>query len=360
MHPNHDFYQNFSEEQFAADEFFQQWVLSPDRGKERFWDDFLQSHPGQKRSVFSARRQVRELAQTGYFKRPLSVAEKQAMKEELFRYLELNSLPIPSISPSKVIPVPGKKPLQWAVAAAAIAVIACSVWLLAGSRKTKTGILALVRNEETLIERTNAKEIKRITLTDSSVVILNPNSSLRYSSNFAVNSERTVSLDGNAYFIVKKDPANRPFLVTTRSLTVSVLGTQFNVDARSSAAEVALTSGKVKVNMKANERKESFLLPGEKLVLDTLQQSLVKSAVDPRLYMAWTQGRWEFLQTSLKDIAVLIHQYYGINVVFQNEKIAQLRMTALLQVSGLRALEEVISKTLLVKVTETNNQLLIH
>ncbi len=111
MYVNCDYYQNFAEEQFAADEFFQQWVLSPDREKERFWNTYLHLYPGQRNPFLAGRRHVKELAKTGYYKRPLSVAEKQAIKEELFRYFELNALPIPSISPSKVIPIPRKEAL---------------------------------------------------------------------------------------------------------------------------------------------------------------------------------------------------------------------------------------------------------
>jgi hypothetical protein len=130
MHLNYDYYQNFAEEQFAADEFFRQWVLSPDREKGRFWNTYLHLYPGQRNPFLAGRRHVKELEKTGYYKRPLSVTEKQAMKEDLFRYFELKALPIPPICSSKVLPIPGRKALRRSLAAAAVGLIALLAWWL--------------------------------------------------------------------------------------------------------------------------------------------------------------------------------------------------------------------------------------
>ena len=68
-----------------------------------------------------------------------------------------------------------------------------------------------------------------IHLTDGSEVILNAGSKLEYTSLFGRNA-REVSLEGEAYFTVTKNP-KKPFIVKTSGLTVKAYGTEFNVKA---------------------------------------------------------------------------------------------------------------------------------
>lgn len=60
---------------------------------------------------------------------------------------------------------------------------------------------------------------------------------------------RQVELDGEAYFDVKHNGDN-PFVVRTKSMNVTVLGTEFNVSAYSGIEEfnIALLRGSVELN----------------------------------------------------------------------------------------------------------------
>lgn len=64
-------------------------------------------------------------------------------------------------------------------------------------------------------------------LPDSSLVILNINSSISYPSDFNQNN-RSVKLSGEAFFEVESD-INNPFTVQSRLTEVKVIGTSFNV-----------------------------------------------------------------------------------------------------------------------------------
>ncbi len=64
-------------------------------------------------------------------------------------------------------------------------------------------------------------------LPDSSLVILNVNSSISYTSDFNQNN-RSVKLSGEAFFEVEPD-TNSPFIVQSRLTEVKVIGTSFNV-----------------------------------------------------------------------------------------------------------------------------------
>ena len=68
-----------------------------------------------------------------------------------------------------------------------------------------------------------------ILLPDGSAVTLNANSKLQY----YTHSARKVWLEGEAFFEVKKIPETaEPFQVVTNDLTITVLGTTFNVNSR--------------------------------------------------------------------------------------------------------------------------------
>lgn len=69
----------------------------------------------------------------------------------------------------------------------------------------------------------------KLTLSDGTKVWLNSFSELRYPVNFT-GKKREVILAGEAYFDVAGDPEH-PFVVKVNDLDISVLGTQFNVNA---------------------------------------------------------------------------------------------------------------------------------
>lgn len=78
-------------------------------------------------------------------------------------------------------------------------------------------------------------------LPDDSEVILNANSSITYSTN-SWQDERSLALNGEAYFKVNKGST---FTVKTANGEVSVLGTQFSVNANKTTFEVQCFEGKV-------------------------------------------------------------------------------------------------------------------
>ena len=87
----------------------------------------------------------------------------------------------------------------------------------------------------------------KLILSDGTEVYLNADSRLVYPSRFT-GKERSVFLDGEAYFRVAKD-AGHPFIVRTQTLQTRVLGTEFNVSGyEGSDTEVTLVEGSVEVS----------------------------------------------------------------------------------------------------------------
>jgi ferric-dicitrate binding protein FerR (iron transport regulator) len=216
-----------------------------------------------------------------------------------------------------------------------------------------------------LAQRTGTGEKKRMLLSDSTTVILSANSSLEFASGFAGDGKgqpggaREVRLEGNAYFIVRKSAAYQPFVIHSHGVSVTVLGTELDVDGRSNAPEVVLTTGKVRVAHDAAPAKALVLLPGERVRTDTGNHGFIRDHIHPGAYSAWTEGRWEFERTSLEEIAHLLHEYYGVEVVFESEASKKLRVTAVLATGPIGELLPVLSTTLHIPITLSGNRLLI-
>jgi ferric-dicitrate binding protein FerR (iron transport regulator) len=342
------YYRDFSEEEFAADEYFQQWVLIPDEETERYWTAFVQHYPGQQVAISNAAKLVRHLAETGFHIPFLSSAEKQELRGNIFEQI---SKP-PVISSLRHLP--GKSNKWWIPAAAVLFLIFTFRFFYPFNTHPGTGAAGI------LSEATQIRQVKKILLPDSSVVILNGNSSMRYNSDFATTSVREVFLEGNAYFHVKSTPSLTPFIVHANQLKIYVTGTEFNVNARSNATDVVLTSGKINVTLEKDRRKTVYMQAGYTLNVDTLSDELITAKTNTALYTeAWNKGEWHFEETTLAVVGRLIKEYYGMEMIFTDQAQRNLMITAVVSVSDFTTLIQVIEKTLNISIQIQNQQLTI-
>lgn len=117
-------------------------------------------------------------------------------------------------------------------------------WLAAAA--VLTGLFVGVRYwyQQRPEELMAANEHVRTVLQDNSSVVLSPGSRVHV----RMKDERHINLHGEAYFEVQRDE-ERPFVVETENVTVTVLGTAFEVSAfdTSSSVLVRVLHGKVRV-----------------------------------------------------------------------------------------------------------------
>ncbi len=196
------------------------------------------------------------------------------------------------------------KPWVYKVAATVLLVIASGIWWY--------------NAVDSLNEiRTGFGEHRTVLLPDQSTVVLNGNSVLRYASNWDKDAPREVWIEGEGFFSVTHTASNQKFVVHgTQQLNVEVLGTKFNIKSRECSAEVVLTEGKLKVAVKGkHELNEVFLEPGD---LATVKDSkLATRSVQHRRYTSWMHNKLILDRTSLKDLAVLLKETYGLSVAFE-------------------------------------------
>lgn len=166
----------------------------------------------------------------------------------------------------------------------------------------------------------------RITLSDGTEVSLNSMSQLKFPFTFS-SEKREVWLSGEAYFIVAKDE-KRPFVVHTSLTDIKVLGTEFNVNTYDSThITTSLVQGAVSAEVKGG--KGILLKPGYEAVFSTAGGFDVKT-FDQQSVLSWMRGIYYFQNASLKEIATVIHRWYGDSIHFEDSKTASNRFTGAL------------------------------
>lgn len=191
--------------------------------------------------------------------------------------------------------------------------------------------------------------ISKILLPDGSRVWLNSGSKLKYENQFGTQF-RKVSLTGEAFFDVVKD-AGHPFIVTTNSFQVKVLGTAFNVRSypNDKTSEAALVRGKIQIKLLKNPDKEITLLPSEKLVvkntvpenkqlkkkselllinndiplitLSTIHQSVHDTLPAEAL---WMENKLAFDGENFEEIASKMQRWFSVRIEFKNNNVKKL------------------------------------
>ena len=194
----------------------------------------------------------------------------------------------------------------------------------------------------------------KIQLPDGTAVWLNASSKLVYNNEEYGKSIREVTLTGEGYFDVIKNP-EKPFIIHTNRMDIKVLGTVFNVRCYPGEknTETSLIRGSIEVTLKS--RKEKIMLkPSEKLIVsdDVVPiPAKIKAANKPIAIInpdqvivlrhltilpkdstivetAWVENKLVFSSESFEEVALKMEKWYGMKIIFTDEKLKAEPLTA--------------------------------
>ena len=160
-------------------------------------------------------------------------------------------------------------------------------------------------------------------LSDGTVVHLNSESTMQYPVCFD-KRRRVVTLSGEAYFEIAKDP-KRPFYVVSNGLLIRQYGTKFNVKSRTELTQVALVKGSVGVKPIHGEMQ--MLKPGQLACWNSKTANLVIKDKDLSSYVSWHFDRYIFDNESLKDLLQELSLWYNVDVSFKDISLGDLHFT---------------------------------
>lgn len=201
--------------------------------------------------------------------------------------------------------------------AAVIVIAFVSAWMLASyylSGKISDEQELIAFQQELLVP---AGQRAELTLPDGTRVWLNAGSKLSYPSFFK--KERKVFLSGEGFFNVAKNE-KVPFIVSTRTIDVKALGTQFNVFSypTSDYTSVYLQEGKVKAYFPSSETEGVVLSPEQYLIQEGKQFKL--STMDPD-DLLWREGIYTFKRQKLGSIIEKLELYYDVKIIVKDPEI---------------------------------------
>jgi transmembrane sensor len=234
---------------------------------------------------------------------------------------------------------PARGRLRWL--AAALVILGLGLGVLARLQRGP-GLVGTVQLTQHV---TGVGERKVIQLADGSTVELAPQSRLYL---FKEKDERSVQLDGEAFFNVRRDPQH-PFRVHARGVEVRVLGTSFDVAAYTGEnIRVGVVTGRVRVQ-------QTLVNPGQ--VATVAGDSVLVEAADTGTLSPWRSGRLSFRDVTFSEAASAIERWHNVDIVIADSTLARARVSATFTIQSLAEIIELLSETLDAQFTRTGNRI---
>jgi ferric-dicitrate binding protein FerR (iron transport regulator) len=280
-------YDGYGIRELICDPYFQDWIIRPDADSIAFWNEWKTGEPGREALVREA---AALLTSIGFTE---ELPSDEAVQEALSR--SLGAI--------------GRSPVRmaWRIAAIFVGVALC------------TGLYYYLRRAPAAAVSemsTQYGENRNVYLPDSSLVILNAHSSIRY----APGNPREIWLDGEAYFDVRPQ-ATSTFRVHAGSLSVEVLGTRFDIRDRRGKIAVVLESGKIRVRCPSAA---VLMNPGEEVIYDTSVATLFRTSAVPETFTSWKEKR--LTDVSVGEIAEFLEDNYHKTVILEDPAMAKRRI----------------------------------
>ncbi|MCW3464609.1 FecR family protein [Chitinophaga nivalis] len=290
-------YESYDTAAMLADVDFQRWALRPGAEEEALWEAVFAVYPEKRILAMNAKATLQQLQ----FKTTVFPEHRKTVRREaLEQLLEEEATPVITLR---------RRSYRWLYQVAAVLLVMLLVagwWRLQQATPVRAKFF------------TKNGEIKTLTLPDSTIVVLNANSSLEYPTDWNNSQDREVWMKGEGYFTVAHQYNTRQqrtkFTVHTNDLDVLVWGTTFNVNTRRGITRVSLNSGKISIGFPDARKAPVMMQPGDMIEYTSRQRKLQASRVNPAEYSSWQHRELVFNNMSLREMGNKIEDIYGYKV----------------------------------------------
>ena len=320
-------------EDFLSDESFNNWVKENRLTDVDFWDEWIAQNPTKKELINEAKEIILGIQFIHTEPSSEKVNTEWTALENRIKAKNLEKYKKQSPNYSKFVG------------------IAATILLI-----VSIGIYFINENPKKIIHKTSYGETLNLKLMDGSLVTLNSNSSIYYYDN----DNRKVWLTGEAFFEVdKKVTTNAKFWVLTNDLSVEVYGTSFNVDTKHKKTAVFLEEGRIWLELKNGNTQK--MIPGNYISYSSKKDLIIeqKEKVASRFKTSWKDGSIVFEKLPLIEAIKKIEDTYGLTAIFKDETSKKKIITGGVPITNLSICIKAIEKSVDVKITQLNNQLII-
>jgi transmembrane sensor len=251
--------------------------------------------------------------------------------------------------------------LSRVLAAAALVAVIVLAALLYPSHRAGSGKGAVDQLAMNHVSTQNGSRT-RLELPDGTKVWLNGNSQLTYGNKSFGTEEREVFLNGEAFFDVARNE-KAPFTIHTGDVTITVLGTAFNVRAygREKTVETSLIRGMVAITTRKDPDRRIILKPNEKIILPVDSSggeepgkaqpgnlppspyTIVKLRKDSTQIIpetVWMNNKLEFDNELLEELAPKLENWFNVKIHFRDPMIGKRRFSGVIEKETLPQLLE--------------------
>lgn len=188
---------------------------------------------------------------------------------------------------------------------------------------------------------TATAEVRRIDLPDKTIMTLGPDSAIR--TDFTRNVRHVELLSGMAFFEVAKDTAH-PFQSTVDRLTVTALGTAFDIGKDAGVLTVSVNHGRVEVVMPNSPLSRGYqLAEGDWLALDESSLQLDRGTRDVSQIAAWRDGTIVAERETISSVIAKIRRWYSGRIVIADISLGSQRISGIFDLNDpILALEAVV------------------
>ena len=154
-------------------------------------------------------------------------------------------------------------------------------------------------------------------LADGTLIKLNSGARLQYPMAFA-KDRREVQLEGEAYFDVAHND-RQPFVVRTFASDITVLGTEFNVNADKDAGmfSVALIEGSISLSNHQNPGEQIVMHPNEKVSLES--GHLIFKEYEASKDILWTEGILDISGLDFSELMRKLEMAFGVSITVNRQ-----------------------------------------
>lgn len=187
--------------------------------------------------------------------------------------------------------------------------------------------------------------IRKQILSDGTIVWLKGHSRLVFPVKFG-NSDRAVTLEGEALFEVAKD-AGHPFVIHCGTLITKVLGTSFNIRNTGAKTEVAVLTGQVALTTATAER--ILLNPNEKAIYSEPFETIEKdngTGTQAHDFIKGTEYDMSFNDAGMPDVIQRVEKKFEVDIKVEDATIMSNLITADLTDQSLQNTMKMISQAL--------------
>ncbi len=318
-------------QELIEDNRFIEWVKSGNQLHKEYWADWKKNKPEAENSLRQAIQTVQLIRfkggqqSTSEIKQQWSKVESQIGKQTKTRTIQFLL--------SKV---------QYAAAVLFLPILLFSAYLIYQNNKLQQENQIIADAQSGIMHTVEAAMGAKVTvqLPDSSIVLLNSGSSLKYPARFTDNM-RQVELTGEGYFEIEKSKA--PFMVKNVGPTVKVYGTEFNLDAYDDDnVTLALVEGKVSV---LHQNKEYFVKPGQLSQYNNQSNKLKIENTQLEEFTSWKDGYYIFREKPLKSILERLKYRYNCEFILEDTELAGFRYNGKIKDVGLEQFLHLMSLT---------------